>query len=187
MRIVTQLLTGLVFFVVGALILMHYMPGSAVMARKLGVPETIVALVGREEPTAKPAETARRGGLNGQLTVVVKPSTTGKVNDRLNAIGDGDAVRSVAVTPLVSGQIAELLVHPGQQVKAGDIIARLDSDIEKIAVSSAKVALENATSKLTRNQDNSPSPWPNSISIVATYARQSPAWPASSMSRSAIT
>jgi RND family efflux transporter MFP subunit len=152
MRIVTQLLTGLVFFVVGALILMHYMPGSAVMARKLGVPEAVVALVGREAPTAKPAEDARRGGLNGQLTVVVKPSVTGKVNDRLNAIGDGVAVRSVAVTPLVSGQIAELLVEPGQQVKAGDVIARLDSDVEKIAVSSAKVALDSATNKLTRNQ-----------------------------------
>jgi RND family efflux transporter MFP subunit len=152
MRIVTQLLTGLVFFVVGALILMHYVPGSAGMARKLGVPESVVALVGREAPTAKPSEKGRRGGLNGQLTVVVKPASTGKVNDRLNAIGDGVAVRSVAVTPLVSGQIAELLVKPGQQVKAGDVIARLDSDVEKIAVSSAKVALESATNKLTRNQ-----------------------------------
>lgn len=152
MRIFTQLLTGLVFFLVGGLILMHYMPGSAVMARKLGVPETIVGLVGREAPTAKPAESGRRGGLNGQLTVVVKPATTGKVNDRLHAIGDGDAVRSVAVTPLVSGQVAELLVQPGQQVKAGDIIAKLDSDVETIAVSSAKVALESATNTLTRNQ-----------------------------------
>jgi len=153
MRILTQLLTGLVFFVVGALILMHYMPGSAPFARKLGVPESVVALVGREAPTAQPADKARRGGLNGQLTVAVKPATTGKVADRLNAIGDGEAVRSVAVTPLVPGQIAAVLVQPGQKVNAGDIIAKLDDDIEKIAVQTAKVGLEAAQNTLSRNQN----------------------------------
>lgn len=153
MRILTQLLTGLVFFVVGALILMHYVPGSAPFARKLGVPEGVVALVGREAPTAKPGDKGRRGGLDGQLTVVVKPATTGTVADRLNAIGDGMAVRSVAVTPLVPGQIAQLLVQPGQRVNSGEIIAKLDDDIEKIAVQSAKVALEGAQNTLSRNQN----------------------------------
>lgn len=152
MRFVTQLLTFLVFLVVGGLILMHYMPGSAVMARKFGVPESLVALVGREEPTAKAPDPNKRGG-NNQLTVAVKPATEGKVNDRLNAIGDGDAVRSVAVTPLVPGQISEVLVQPGQQVKAGDIIARLDNDVEKIALSTAKVGLESAENTLSRNQN----------------------------------
>jgi RND family efflux transporter MFP subunit len=157
MRIVTQLLTGLVFFVVGALILMHFMPGSAVFARKLGVPESVVTLVAREEPQAKPGgntDKPRRGqNFGGPITVVVQPATEGKVNDRLNAIGDGDAIRSVAVTPLVSGQIAEMMVRPGQQIKGGDIIARLDDDVEKIAVAKAKVALQSAEDKLTRNED----------------------------------
>jgi RND family efflux transporter MFP subunit len=157
MRIVTQLLTGLVFFVVGALILMHFMPGSAVFARKLGVPESVVTLVAREEPQAKPGgntDKPRRGqNFGGPITVVVQPAIEGKVNDRLNAIGDGDAIRSVAVTPLVSGQIAEMMVRPGQQIKGGDIIARLDDDVEKIAVAKAKVALQSAEDKLTRNED----------------------------------
>jgi RND family efflux transporter MFP subunit len=152
MRILTQLLTGLVFFVVGALILMHYMPGSALLARKLGVPESVVSVVAREEPTTTAADMNKRGNGNGPATVVVKAAVEGKVNDRLNAIGDGDAIRSVAVTPLVSGQIAQLLVQPGQQVKAGDIIARLDDDVEKIAVQSAKVGLSAAEDKLSRNQ-----------------------------------
>lgn len=155
MRIITQLLTGLIFFVVGALILMHFMPGSAVFARRIGVPEAIVALVAREEPTAKPIEgdTGRNNGLGGPQTVVVEPAGEGKVNDRLNAIGDGDAIRSVAVTPLVAGQIAELFVQPGQRVKAGEVIARLDDDVEKIAVASAKVSLQSALNTLTRNED----------------------------------
>jgi RND family efflux transporter MFP subunit len=151
MRILTQLLTGLVFFIVGGLILMHYMPGSAVLARRLGVPEAVVSMVGREEPTARPADMKR--GADGPPAVVVAAAAEGKANDRLNAIGDGDAIRSVAVTPLVSGQISTLLVRPGQQVKAGDIIARLDDDVEKIAVQSAKVAMASAEDKLSRNQD----------------------------------
>jgi RND family efflux transporter MFP subunit len=151
MRIVTQLLTFVVFLVVGGLILMHYTPGSAVMGRKIGVPESVVSLVGREDPTAKVADMNKRG--NNQLIVVVKPATEGKVNDRLNAIGDGHALRSVAVTPLVPGQISEVLVQPGQQVKAGDIIAKLDNDVEKIALASAKVSVESAENTLNRNQN----------------------------------
>ncbi|CAN7260341.1 efflux RND transporter periplasmic adaptor subunit [Rhizobium sp. LjRoot254] len=153
MRIVTQLLTGLVFLVVGALILMHFMPGSATLARQVGVPETMIRLVARETPTAKAPEEGNRRGGNRDQTVVVKAAEKGKINDSLRAIGDGDAVRSVAVTPLVSGQIAELMVKSGQRVKAGDVIATLDDDVEKIATQTAKVALQAATNKMTRNED----------------------------------
>jgi RND family efflux transporter MFP subunit len=153
MRIVTQLLTGLVFLVVGALILMHFMPGSATLARQVGVPETMIELVARETPTAKAPEEGNRRGGNRDQTVVVKAAEKGKINDSLRAIGDGDAARSVAVTPLVSGQIAELMVKSGQRVKAGDVIATLDDDVEKIATQTAKVALQAATNKLTRNED----------------------------------
>lgn len=153
MRVVTQLLTGLVFLVVGGLILMHFMPGSAKLARQVGVPESMIHLVARAEPTAKaPEEGANRRGGREQ-TVVVKAAEQGKINDSLRAIGDGDAIRSVAVTPLVSGQIAEMLIKPGQRVKAGDVIATLDDDVEKIALQTAKVALESAANKLTRNED----------------------------------
>ncbi|MBL0374424.1 efflux RND transporter periplasmic adaptor subunit [Rhizobium sp. KVB221] len=154
MRFVTQLLTGFVFFVVGALILLHFMPGSATFARKIGIPEAIVSVVAREVPDAGPGNNSRRGqNASGPLVVVVKPASDGKVNDRLKAIGDGDAIRSVAVTPLVSGQISELRIRPGQKVKAGDVIARLDDDVEKIAVSKAKVILEGAKSILRRSED----------------------------------
>lgn len=153
MRVVTQLLTGLVFLVVGGLILMHFMPGSAMLARQVGMPESVIQLVAREEPTAKaPEEGANRRGGREQ-TVVVKAAEQGKINDIMRAIGDGDALRSVAVTPLVSGQIAEMMIKPGQVVKAGDVIATLDDDVEKIALQSSKVALEAATNKLTRNED----------------------------------
>jgi RND family efflux transporter MFP subunit len=156
MRILSQLLTFLVFLVVGSLILMHFMPGSAKLSRQIGVPEAIVKIVAREQPEAKSANAgqgSRRGANNGPLVVVVVPAGEGKVNDRLQAIGDGDAIHSVIVTPLVSGQIAEVMIGNGEKVVAGQVIARLDDDVEKIAVASAKVALQAAENKLTRNED----------------------------------
>lgn len=154
MRFVTQLLTGLVFLVVGALILLHFVPGSAGMARSMGVPENLIAMVAKPEPTAlPPAEGNQRRNQGQQLTVVVKEAEEGKINDRLRAIGDGDAIRSVGITPLVAGQIAELRVKPGQRVKAGEVIARLDDEVEKVAVSQARVALQAAEAKLSRNED----------------------------------
>ena len=154
MRILTQLLTGLVFLAVGALILLHFVPGSAGMARSLGVPENIIAMVAKPEPTALPPdEGGQRRNQGQQLTVAVKAAEDDKINDRLRAIGDGDAIRSVGVTPLVAGQIAELLVKPGQRVKAGEVVARLDDAVEKVAVAQAKVALQAAENKLNRNED----------------------------------
>ncbi|MGV3548785.1 efflux RND transporter periplasmic adaptor subunit [Rhizobium sp.] len=153
MRIVTQLLTGLVFLVVGALIVIHFMPGSATLARQIGVPDGIIRLVARATPTAKAPEGGmnRRGGR--EQTVVIKAAEEGKINDSLRAIGDGDAIRSVGVTPLVAGQIAELMVKPSQRVKAGDVIARLDDEVETVALEQAKVSLKAAESKLNRNED----------------------------------
>lgn len=154
MRIVTQLLTGLVFLVIGGLILLHFVPGSAGMARSVGVPESVVTLLAKPEPTAlAPAEGNQRRDAGQQLTVVVKEAEEGKINDRLRAIGDGDAIRSVGVAPLVAGQIAELLIKPGQRVTAGEVIARLDDEVETVAVSQAKVALQAAEAKLSRNED----------------------------------
>jgi RND family efflux transporter MFP subunit len=148
------MLTGIVFLAVGALILLHFVPGSAGMARSLGVPEDIIAMVARSAPTAlAPAEGNQRRNQGQQLTVAVKNAEEGKINDRLRAIGDGDAIRSVGVTPLVAGQISELLVRPGQRVKAKEVIARLDDEVEKVAVEQAKVALQAAQAKLSRNED----------------------------------
>jgi RND family efflux transporter MFP subunit len=154
MRILTQLLTGLAFLAVGALILLHFVPGSAGMARSLGVPDDIVAMIAKPTPTAlPPSEGNQRLNQGQQPTVVVKSAEEGKINDRLRAIGDGDAIRSVNVTPLVAGQIAELSVKPGERVKAGEVIARLDDEVEKVAVAQAKVALQAAQAKLSRNED----------------------------------
>lgn len=93
------------------------------------------------------------GGFSQQALVATAPVTTGVVNDRLSAIGNGHAVRSVTVTPLVSGQIAQVPVTSGARVEAGDTIVALDSQSEEIARDRATIAVTNAENKLKRYEE----------------------------------
>jgi RND family efflux transporter MFP subunit len=72
------------------------------------------------------------------------------INDRLSAIGSGRAASSVVVTPFVSGRLTEVAVTSGSVVEAGDVIARLDSGAEEIAVDRARIALDDARARQER-------------------------------------
>jgi RND family efflux transporter MFP subunit len=74
------------------------------------------------------------------------------INDRITAIGDGGALRSVAVVPLVSGMVKEVLVRSGDRVKPGQVLARLDSEAEKIARDRAVLAVQNFKDKVDRTE-----------------------------------
>lgn len=91
-----------------------------------------------------------RGGFGRAALVVVSPAETGIVNDRLTAIGTGHPVSTVSVRPLVSGQIAEIPVTSGTHVAAGDLIIRLDSGEEELAVERARLAEADAARKAER-------------------------------------
>lgn len=82
------------------------------------------------------------GRPDGPPLVLVAPVSTGTANDRLNAIGTGQALNSVTVMPQGSGVIRELSVKPGDMVKAGQVLARLDSDAETLARDKAAVTLK---------------------------------------------
>ena len=75
------------------------------------------------------------------------------VNDRLTAIGNGRAVQSVSVTPLVSGQLVELAAEPGAVVEKGTVIARLDSESEKLALEKAKLTAADLKVKADRVEE----------------------------------
>ncbi len=103
------------------------------------------------------ASTAQRGGPGGrrggrEAIVVVSQVREGVVNDKLTAIGTGQAVRSVSVRTLVSGQIAEIPVRPGGKVERGDVLIQLDAAQEELAVERAKLTVNDAEAKVTRLQ-----------------------------------
>src|SRR5690606_4391567 len=72
------------------------------------------------------------------------------INDRLTAIGTGRALSSVSVTPFSAGRLVEVVVESGARVEAGDVIARLDQEVEEIAVERARIGLEDARASLER-------------------------------------
>ncbi len=88
----------------------------------------------------------------GAPTVTVAEVVAADRTDLVTAIGTGQALRSVTVTPEANGRLAEVLVQPGQLVEAEDVIARLDSDSERIALDRARIALEDARDTLERRQ-----------------------------------
>jgi RND family efflux transporter MFP subunit len=92
---------------------------------------------------------AQGGGQGGNRAtlVVAQPVATGTVNDRLSAIGSGQAIQSVVVMPQASGTINEIMVTSGQKVTKGQVLARLDDEEQTIERDKARVALASAQEK----------------------------------------
>ncbi|MBP2558656.1 RND family efflux transporter MFP subunit [Neorhizobium galegae] len=88
-----------------------------------------------------------QGGGNRATLVVAQPVATGTVNDRLSAIGSGEAIQSVVVMPQASGTIHEIMVTSGQKVTKGQVLARLDDEEQTIERDKARVALASAQEK----------------------------------------
>lgn len=99
-------------------------------------------------------QAAGQGGRRGarEAIVLVAPVGEGIVNDKLTAIGTGQAVRSVSVRTLVSGQIADIPVRPGSKVERGDVLIRLDAAQEELAVERARLTVNDAKAKVDRLQ-----------------------------------
>ncbi|KGE00772.1 efflux RND transporter periplasmic adaptor subunit [Rhizobium sp. YS-1r] len=167
MRIWKQLLLSIVILA-GALCLWVFMvPSAGETLARMGVPGQVVAAIRPEQ--AKPAAQGAgggnaaaqqpgrsgqgaggqrgQGGGNRPTMVVAEPVSTGTVNDRLSAIGSGEAIQSVIVMPQASGTIHEIMVASGQKVVKGQVLARLDDDEQTIERDKAEVALRSAQEK----------------------------------------
>jgi RND family efflux transporter MFP subunit len=142
-------------------------PGAGQSLVQMGVPKGLVAMIssgdanggggagrsaggqGAGQAQGQTQGQRRGGGGRGDQNILVstQPVETAVVNDRLNAIGDGEAIDAVTVMPQASGSIDDFLVTSGQRVMKGDVIARLDSDEQVILRDQAGVALRSATER----------------------------------------
>ncbi|WP_037087371.1 efflux RND transporter periplasmic adaptor subunit [Neorhizobium vignae] len=175
MRIWKQLLLCIVVLA-GALGLWIYLvPSAGGTLKKMGVPgEVIAAVIPRTaaQPAPAPAggangnaaarpqgeggaqgaaQNGQRGaggqGGNRATLIVAQPVAIGTVNDRLSAIGSGEAIQSVVVMPQASGTVNEIMVTSGQKVTKGQVLARLDDEEQTIERDKARVALASAQEK----------------------------------------
>ena len=143
-----QLSLSFLLLVAGIAAVVAFVPGAAGLLRGAGVPEAVVGAIAPGEGS-KGEKAANGGGRRGADTplVVTEAVVSGVVNDRLSAIGTGDAIRSVVVMPQATGTIREILIKSGDHVKQGQVLARLDDDEQIIARGQAEVALKSAVEK----------------------------------------
>jgi RND family efflux transporter MFP subunit len=106
----------------------------------------------------------RRGGGDSTPVVATTDVKTERINERVAAVGSGRARQQVTLTTRVAGVIAEVSFEGGQQVKSGQVLVKLNSEPEAIAVETAaaqraqafdtveryKQLNENALSRVTR-------------------------------------
>ena len=156
MRVWKQLLIGTGVIAAGVLLWGRFVPGANGMLEAAGLPGKLVAVIapaGEDQAESGQKAGGRRGFGGGPALVATKPVAMAIVNDRLNAIGDGEAIRTVTVTPYATGNLTEVLVQSGERVEQGQVIARLDSEEQKIAADQARVTRDSAEQKLKRLQN----------------------------------
>ena len=143
-----------VLFILGGLVWLRLSPNATAYLGSIGLsPSLTAALTGSPAGDGRAAGKARQpgpGGRGREVLVVTAPVATARINDRVTAIGDGEALRSVTVVPLSAGVITAVKVAAGEKVEAGQILAKLDSDAETIARDRASLALRTARDKLDR-------------------------------------
>ena len=157
-----QFVLSIVVIVAGFAGWIFFAPGAADSLKNAGVPESLVSRIAPPSETADATAPAGDGqargeggnrrngggrGGNNAVLIATQDVQQGVVNDRLSAIGTGDAIRSVAVTPQATGTIREILIKSGDKVKAGQVIAKLDSEEQVIAKGQAEVSLKAALEK----------------------------------------
>jgi RND family efflux transporter MFP subunit len=141
-------------FLIGAIVLaatlalwIFYVPSAGAWLDRTGIP----ALFGIElaAPEAGPEGGPRFGG-GGPARVVVDAAQEGVVNDRVAAVGDGRALRSVTVRSEATGRIAAIERDAGSYVEAGSVLVRLDDEAERIALDRAQLLLADARDQVER-------------------------------------
>lgn len=153
MNVFKQALLALMLLIGGIAIAPYLFPSSSSLMSQLGVPNLFgnASTEGESGPEADSGPSAGPGGRGRRASLVTTASSqTARINDRLEAIGSGEAIKSVAVVPQVSGVLAEVLVKSGSNVSAGQTIVRLDSQTEEVALEAAKVDLVAAELKFER-------------------------------------
>ncbi|WP_414897248.1 efflux RND transporter periplasmic adaptor subunit [Rhodovulum sp. YEN HP10] len=122
-----------------------FVPGARPWLDRIGVG----ALLGLA-PSAPEAGTGPSGPRAGPVAVTVEEVAEGRIRDRVAAIGDGRALRSVMLRSKVTGEVVAIGIRDGDRVAAGDLIVQLDDEAERIAVDRAQLVLEDARDEAQR-------------------------------------
>jgi RND family efflux transporter MFP subunit len=144
-----QIVLSLVILAAAAFAWVLFFPGASDVLNRWGIEWAHASTPRADAGSAKADQGAGDDG-GRQVMVVVQPVETATINDELQAIGTGRAKATVTVNPYSSGRLTEFLVQSGAHVEAGQVIARLDSEVEKIALDRAAAARDDSRAKVER-------------------------------------
>ncbi|WP_375172615.1 efflux RND transporter periplasmic adaptor subunit [Pseudooceanicola sp.] len=143
--LISQLILAAIVLGGAVALWIEYVPEARPWLQEVGVYETLGLTPPEPEEAAAPA--FRRGGA---VQVVTQPVALGTLNDRISAIGDGRAARSVAVRSEAAGRITEVGFAAGEEITEGAVIFRLDDEAERIALDRARLMLTDARDNTDR-------------------------------------
>jgi RND family efflux transporter MFP subunit len=95
-------------------------------------------------PMSEPVAQAAVEQAETVVSVQVAPATSGDIAQVYEYTGDLQSVDSVTVLPGASGRVEAVLVEVGQQLQAGDPIAKIETDTYAVQLQQAQASLEAA-------------------------------------------
>ena len=143
--LISQLILAVIVLGGAIALWVEYVPEARPWLERTGIAEKL----GISMPASEQAAPAQFGP-RGAPTVVTLPVAIGTLNDRVSAIGDGRAAKSVAVRSEAAGRITEVGFAAGEEVTEGAVIFRLDDEAEHIALDRARLMLTDAQDAQSR-------------------------------------
>lgn len=84
------------------------------------------------------------------IPVVLAVAEQRQTATRVEAVGTTLSRRAIEIVPLASGRVEEIAFEPGQFVEAGDVLVRLDDDIQRADLTEAEATLQETVRALQR-------------------------------------
>ncbi len=88
-----------------------------------------------------PSPKGSRGGMAGSISVAVAPAKVADVPVYLTGLGNVIGFNTVTVKSRIDGQLIEVPIREGQEVKQGDVLAIIDPRPYQVALSQAQANL----------------------------------------------
>lgn len=98
------------------------------------------------------SESATKAPAAPPVPVEVGTVTTGVVPVEISAVGTVETLATVALKSRVEGEVVEVRVRDGQDVRAGDLLLRIDPRVYEIGVLQAEAALARDQALLEKSQ-----------------------------------
>lgn len=124
----------------------RHVPAALPILDRIGV----LALLDISPQPAEAAQGDDRSRGRGAVQVVVTEVEARAQADRVTAIGDGRALRSVTLRAEVAGRVMDIGPAAGSRVEEGDLIVQLDDEDAEIALERARITLEDALAESER-------------------------------------